>query len=334
MIPDFAALNPGYVLHPTRLKTGCRSERKSTMSSSADAVPGFPQWLREVRAPVPLPPKKSCDCQAHVFGDPVKYPPRANAEYAPLQGATFDDLCEVERTLGFERFVIVHAQVYGTDFRLVTDYLEAMGDHSHIRLIGRIDDSVSDRELERLHGFGFRGVRFGVRHGRHGPPDFNVIRRTADRVRSLGWHLRLHLGRDALPMCADELDTLRGIRVSIDHLGYVDPALGPQQPACRWIADKLRRDEDWWLMLSNGNRLSPMEEGYGDAIPIARAYIEAAPDRLIWGTDWPHVQWRKQRMMNDAEEVELLYRYVEHDAALLQKILVDNPARLHGFEER
>jgi predicted TIM-barrel fold metal-dependent hydrolase len=146
------------------------------MSSSAESASVFPQWVREVRAPVPLPPRKSCDCQAHIFGDPLKYPPRANAEYAPLTGATFDDLCAVERTLGFERFVIVHAQVYGTDFRLVTDSLAAMADHSHIRVIGRIDDSVSDRELERLHTFGFCGVRFGVRQGRQGPPDFDLIR--------------------------------------------------------------------------------------------------------------------------------------------------------------
>jgi predicted TIM-barrel fold metal-dependent hydrolase len=84
-------------------------------------------------------------------------------------------------------------------------------------------------------------------------------------------------------------------------------------------------------MLSNGNRLSAMDRDWDDAIPIARAYIEAAPDRVIWGSDWPHVQWRKPRMMNDGEVVELLYRYVDNDQALLQKILVDNPARLHGF---
>ena len=306
------------------------------MNSSADApsppVRNFPQWVREVRAPVPLPPPKSCDCQAHVFGDPQKYPPRPNADYAPLVGATFEDLCAVERTLGFERFVIVHAQVYGPDFRLVVDNLEAMADHSHIRVIGRIDDSVSDRELERLDALGFRGARFSVQHGVQGPPNFDLIMRTADRIRSLGWHLRLHLGRDAVLAHADRLDAIRNIRVSIDHLGYVDTTRGPEQPACRWIVDKLKRDVNWWLMLSNGNRLSPMESGWDDAIPIARAYIEAAPERMIWGTDWPHVQWRKQRMMNDAEEVELLYRYVDNDSVLLQKILVDNPARLHGFD--
>jgi len=75
-----------------------------------------------------------------------------------------------------------------------------------------------------------------------------------------------------------------------------------------------------------------MGSGWDDAIPLAQQFIAAAPDRIIWGTDWPHVQWRKQRMMNDAEEVELLYRYVDNDCGLLQKILVDNPARLHGFE--
>jgi 2-pyrone-4,6-dicarboxylate lactonase len=74
-----------------------------------------------------------------------------------------------------------------------------------------------------------------------------------------------------------------------------------------------------------------MDAGWDDAVPFGRAYIEAAPDRIIWATDWPHVRWRKARMMNDAEEVELLYRYVDHDRALIQKILVDNPARLHGF---
>jgi len=292
----------------------------------------FPQWVREVRAPVPLPPRKSCDCQAHIFGDPAKYPPRSGAEYTPLVGATFEDLCAVERTLGIERFVVVHAQIYGPDFRLVVDKLEAMADHSHIRVVGRIDDSVSDRELERLDATGFRGARFGVQHGREGPPNFDLITRTADRIRGLSWHLRLHLGRDAVLTHAQRLDAIRNIRVSIDHLGYIDPARGPDQPACRWIVNKLKRDENWWLMLSNGNRLSPMERGWDDAIPIARAYIEAAPDRMIWGSDWPHVQWRKSRMMNDAEEVELLYRYVDNDRALLQQILVDNPARLHGFE--
>jgi 2-pyrone-4,6-dicarboxylate lactonase len=307
------------------------------MNSSADAKPAtvraedFPQWVRQVRVPAPLPPPKSCDCQAHIFGDPAKYPPRADAAFS-VYDAGFDDLLKVERTLGFERLVIVHSTIYGTDARLVLDCLARHGDRRNIRVIGRIDDSTSDAELERLDAAGFCGMRFAFQPHLPKPQSADLMVRTIDRIREFGWHVRLHLGRDAALEYSDLLSGIRNIRVSIDHLGYVDPTRGPGQPACRWIVDKLRSDENWWLMLSNGNRLSPMESGWDDAIPIARAYIEAAPDRMIWGTDWPHVQWRKPRMMNDAEEVELLYRYVDNDAALLQKILVDNPARLHGFE--
>lgn len=85
------------------------------------------------------------------------------------------------------------------------------------------------------------------------------------------------------------------------------------------------------MMLSNGARLSRMTDDWNDAVPFGRAFVEAAPDSMIWGSDWPHVRWRKSRMPNDAELVELMYRYVDHDAGLIQKILVDNPARLHGF---
>jgi predicted TIM-barrel fold metal-dependent hydrolase len=176
-----------------------------------------------------------------------------------------------------------------------------------------------------------RGTRFGFRHDLPQPPSWDTVTRTADRIRGLGWHLRLHFFRGAVLENADRLKTLNSIPVSVDHLGYPDPALGAGDPTCRWLVERLKNSENWWVMLSNGNRLSAQEIGWDDAIPIARAYIEAAPDRVIWGSDWPHVQWRKQRMMNDGEVVELLYRYVDNDQALLRKILVDNPARLHGF---
>jgi 2-pyrone-4,6-dicarboxylate lactonase len=116
-------------------------------------------------------------------------------------------------------------------------------------------------------------------------------------------------------------------------MGHLDFSLGLQQPALLWIRERLKNDPNWWVKLSNGNRDSAMETGWDDAIPFARAFIEAAPDRMIWGTDWPHTGWRKPRMMNDAELVELLYRYVDHDGDLLHRILVANPAHLHGFGE-
>jgi 2-pyrone-4,6-dicarboxylate lactonase len=283
-----------------------------------------------VRPPVPLPPRGSCDCQTHIFGDPAKYPTQPNAAYVPPK-ASFEDLCRVERTLGFDRFVIVHSTVYGPDHRLAIDTMEALSDRRHIRVIGRIDDTTSDREIERLHALGMRGTRFGFRDDLP-RASFETIMRTVDRIRGLGWHLRLHFFRGAVLEVGHFLKTLKDIPVSVDHLGYVDPTRGIADPTVRWLIEQLKNTDNWWLMLSNGNRLSAMERGYDDIVPVARAYIEAASDRLVWASDWPHVQWRKQRMMNDAEVVELLYRYVDNDQGLLQKILVDNPARLHGFD--
>jgi 2-pyrone-4,6-dicarboxylate lactonase len=290
---------------------------------------GLPSWVRETRAPVPLPPKGSCDCQAHIYADPKRYPTVPDPPFAP-PAASFADLQKVERVLGFDRVVIVHSTIYGTDHSLLLDVLDGVADRDNYRAIVRIDDSVSDAMLERLHAAGCRGIRFSFQPHLPAPTSWEAVTRAVDRVRGLGWHLRLHVGRDVLVDHSDQLRSLRNIPVVLDHLAYVDPTRGVDQPTVRWVVEQLN-DANWWVMVSNGNRLSPMESGWDDAVPVARAFIAAAPERIIWASDWPHVQWRKTRMMNDAEAVELLYRYVDNDSGLLRKILVDNPARLHGF---
>ena len=123
---------------------------------------------------------------------------------------------------------------------------------------------------------------------------------------------------------------MKDITYVVDHLGHVDFAEGLNSPTMKFLIDRLK-NHGWWMMLSNGARLSAMTDDWDDAVPFAKAYIEAAPDRTIWGSDWPHVRWRKSRMPNEAELVELFYRYADHDRELIRRILVDNPARLHGF---
>src|SRR5262249_42858107 len=145
-------------------------------------------------------------------------------------------------------------------------------------------------------------------------------------------HARLHVAGPDLLEYSDLLRSFKDLTMVIDHMGHIDFSLGLNQPAYRWVLDMLK-NERWWMMVSNGNRISKQELGWDDAIPFGKAYIEAAPDRIIWGSDWPHVQWRKKRMMNDAEEVELFYRYVDNDPALIRKIFVDNPGRLHKFAD-
>ena len=116
----------------------------------------------------------------------------------------------------------------------------------------------------------------------------------------------------------------------VDHMGHANFSEGVDSPTIHWLLDRLK-NHGWWMMLSNGARLSTMTERWNDAVPFGAAFAEAAPDRTIWGSDWPHVRWRKERMPNDGELVELLYRYVDYDLEMIEKILVTNPARLHGF---
>jgi 2-pyrone-4,6-dicarboxylate lactonase len=288
----------------------------------------FPDWVRETRPPVPLPPPGSCDCQIHVYEDPAKYPPKWKIAHE-LPNATFADAQRVLGILGFERAVLVHASVYDTDYRMLIDILAGLPDRSHYRGVIVLKDDVSDRELDRLKDLGVCGVRFHIAKRYEAYPK-DAFKRTLTRARELGWHARLHLDPDDLLDYSDVLASFKDIPFVIDHMGRLDFGLGLEQKAFRWIVDRLR-NENWWMMVSNGNRMSRFDSGWDDAVPFAHAYIDAAPERIVWSTDWPHVRWRKQRMMNDAEEVELLYRYVDYDQTLLQKILVDNPARLHGF---
>lgn len=290
----------------------------------------FQMWDRAPRRPVPPPPAGSVDCQFHIYGDAAKYPLAPTATY-PVIDATFQDAVRMHEAMGFRRGVIVHSSLYGNDHRLLLDTLENLPPalRGRYKATSLIDDSTTDKEIERLDVAGVCAVRLNIAKMFGVTPSQSEALRTIDRIRGLGWHCRLHVRGNDLLEFSDALKSVRGVNMVIDHMGHVDYAKGLGDPTVRWILDMLQRD-NWWMMVSNGNRDSAMNAGWDDAVPFGRAYIEAAPERIIWGTDWPHPMWTK-RMMNDAEEVELLYRYVDNDSGLLQKILVDNPVRLHGF---
>jgi predicted TIM-barrel fold metal-dependent hydrolase len=295
----------------------------------------FPNWDRNTRMPVPPPPPKSCDCQFHIFDDPGKYPPKPDAYYPPPPGTTFADARYMLDAMGFSRGVIVYPMPYDTDNRLLFDTLENLDPQSrnNFRATAIIKNDVTDATLERLNRLGVRGARFNIgrKYAERSPLD--SVKRSMDRTREIGWHAKLHIDGDDVLEFAGFLDGIKNLTLVIDHMAHLHFAAGLDQAPCRWILDKLKNDENWWMMCSNGNRDSKMEQGYDDAVPFGKAFIAAAPDRMVWGTDWPHVNWRKKRMMNDAETVELFYRYVDNDPILIKKVLVDNPARLYGFTD-
>ncbi|MFM1814939.1 MAG: hypothetical protein RLZ98_1634 [Pseudomonadota bacterium] len=288
----------------------------------------FPDWDRNPRPPAPLPPKGSCDCQIHIYGDVEKYPPKLKINFDP-PNATFEDSQRVHKVLGFDRAVIVHASIYDTDYRLLIDTLEGLEDRSNYRAAIVLKNDVPDSMLAKLDGLGVRGIRFHIA-SRYQSDSKDDVRRILARVRELGWHVRLHLDPPDFLEYQDVFDEMKGITYIIDHMGRLDFSQGLEQPTFVYLMDRLK-NENWWMMVSNGNRVSAMDKGWDDAVPYGRAYLEAAPDRCIWCSDWPHVRWRKARMMNEAEPVELFYRYADNDPELIRKVLVDNPARLLGF---
>jgi 2-pyrone-4,6-dicarboxylate lactonase len=226
--------------------------------------------------------------------------------------------------------VIVHAMPYDTDHGLLIDTLSSIEDRRNIRAIAIIKDNVSDTELSTLNEFGVRGARFDI--GRY----YNELQSPASvgqslaRAREIGWHARIHIAGPHLLEYAELFSSINDMTFVVNHMGHLDFSAGLNAPAFLWLIDRLK-NHGWWLMLSNGSRLSNVVDGWDDAVPFGQAFVEAAADRMIWGSDWPHVRWRKPRMPNDGELVELLYRYLHHDTALIEKVLVHNPARLHGF---
>ncbi|WP_137124430.1 amidohydrolase [Roseomonas sp. HF4] len=268
-----------------------------------------------------LPPG-SCDTHVHVWGPFDRFPVAKGAPYTPPE-RNKDDLRALHARLGVDRAVIVQTTVYKADNRAMLDAIEAS--EGAYRGVALVDETFGDAEYKALHLGGVRGVRFGFLKHLGGVPDLALLKRTALRLEEMGWHLVLHL--DAASLLEFE-PLLRGLRlpVVVDHMGRVPVPEGMDHPAFRILLDLLRQP-NWWVKVSGSERISAEGPPFRDAIPFARRLIEAAPDRVLWGTDWPHpnVRWEP----DEADLVDLLPEF--GDAAALQKVLVDNPARLYGF---
>jgi len=269
------------------------------------------------------PPPLACDAHCHVFGPAAKFPYDPKAAYVP-EDAPFEDLQHLHSTLGIQRAVIVHASCHGADMRVTLDAIARSG--GRYRGTAIIDESGGEREFQKMHDGGIRGVRFNFVRHLGGRPDMGFFRKTVERLRAMGWHLILHLDAEDL---VEFESTFRKLPVPfvIDHMGRVKAADGLDQAPFRVLLSCLK-NENAWVKICGAERVSSKGPPFTDAVPFARALIEAAPERVLWGTDWPHpnVKW----MPDDAALVDLL-PLMAPDAALQKQILVDNPARLYGF---
>jgi 2-pyrone-4,6-dicarboxylate lactonase len=276
------------------------------------------------RKPKLRPPPLACDAHCHIFGPAGKFPYAPDAPYLPPD-APFEHLQKLHAVLGIERAVIVHASCHGSDMRVTLDGIARS--QGRYRGTAIIDESYGEREFQHLHDGGIRGVRFNFVQHLGGRPDMALFNRTVERVKDMGWHLILHLDAGDL-VEFDALFKRLPVPMVIDHMGRVKAADGVEQPAFRVLLEWMKR-EQFWVKICGAERVSSKGPPFTDAVPFARKLIEAAPERILWGTDWPHPNVGKY-MPNDGELVDL-FAEMAPERELQNKILVENPARLYGF---
>ena len=267
------------------------------------------------------PPPRACDGHCHIFGPASRFPYAPDRRYTP-QDAGRETLAALHRHLGLERAILVQASCHGTDNNAMLDALA--WSKGRWRGVAMVKKDVTDLELTTLHVAGVRGVRFNFVAHLGGAPDLKNVQAVIARVTPLGWHIQLHLDAEDIETYRDFLKSLR-VPFIIDHMGRVDAKHGLDQKPFRHLLE-LMKNELAWIKVSGPERVSSAGKPFHDAMPFARALIAAAPDRVLWGTDFPHpnVKW----MPNDGELVDLFAATVQDDATR-KKILVDNPARLY-----
>jgi predicted TIM-barrel fold metal-dependent hydrolase len=233
---------------------------------------------------------------------------------------------EMLASIGCERAVLVQPSVYGTNNGAIEAALAQSG--MQMRAVAVVSPDITDRELERLHGLGFRGIRINTASWTQGLK-LTDARKLAERIRHLGWHLQFYANFREQPEVEEILAALP-VPIVIDHFGRIRASEGTEAPAFQAVLRLLRRD-NCHAKLIGPYFISDQFPLYHDITPFARAMVEVAPDRVVWGTDWPHASAR-EKMQDDGDLAELLAEWVP-DAQMRHKVLVANPARLYGFPD-
>ncbi len=270
-------------------------------------------------------PPKSCDAHCHVFGPKDLFPYHINSTYKPPDAGK-DRLKKLHNILGIERAVIVQASCHGSDNRAMIDAIASS--NGAYKGVCIANEDFTDNEFQDLHDGGVRGVRFNFVKHLGGTPDLDAMKNVLDRVKQLGWHLVIHVNAEDIVKFESFFQQF-DMDIVVDHMARVPCDAGTDQKGFLILKDFMRR-ENWWSKLCGSERISREGPPFHDAIPFAKELIAIAPDRIIWGTDFPHpniTRW----MPNDGDLLDLVPLFAQ-DKTLQQKTLVDNPARLYEFD--
>lgn len=277
------------------------------------------------RTPKYRPPPLACDAHCHIFGPADKYPYAPERTYTPPD-APLSRFKQLQAILGLERAVLVNASCHGRDNRVIVDAIAQS--HGKYRGVANADASFTEAAFQQLHEAGFRGVRFNFVKHLGGVPDMDDFRHVLERIQPLKWHLDLHFDAGDL-LDFDVLLKSLPVPFIIDHMGRVPTKNGLEQAPFKQLLALARSNDKCWIKISGAERISSAGPPFTDAVPFAQALIAAAPDRILWGTDWPHPNIAKH-MPNDGDLVDLI-PLIMPEVAMQRLILVDNPDRLYQF---
>jgi 2-pyrone-4,6-dicarboxylate lactonase len=304
--------------------------------TSLAKTPGWLDWCLRPSKPRFEPPPGAVDAHCHVFGPRAEFPFAPERKYTPCDAGKAQ-LFALRDHLGFARNVVVQATCHGADNRAMADACRASGGKA--RGVATVRRTVTDRELADLHDAGVRGVRFNFLKRLVDFTPRDELAEIARRIKPLGWHVVVYFEAHDLPELLDFF-TEMPTTVVVDHMGRPDVRKSIDGPEFGLFLDLMRRHENVWTKVSCPERLSASgppamggeRNAYRDVVPFARRVVEAFPDRVLWGTDWPHPNL-KDHIPDDGLLVDFIPR-IAITSALQQKLLVTNPMRLYWSEEK
>jgi D-galactarolactone isomerase len=279
-------------------------------------------WSSGTAPPKLKPPRNACDCHMHVYDG--RFPAAPNAKLLPPD-ATVDDYRRLQQRLGTTRNVVVTPSTYGTDNACTLDAMAKLD--ASARGVAVIDTSVTDAELKRLNDLGVRGIRFNLVQS--GATTIDMLEPLSKRVNDLGWHVQIHMLAGAIVENADLFRRLPS-PIVFDHMGRIPQPAGVGHPAFTLVLKMLDHGRTW-MKLSGAYMETKVEPpSFADVSKVAQAYVKAAPERMVWASDWPHPTERADSKPDDAVLFDLQADWAP-DEAIRNRILVDNPAALYGF---
>ena len=284
-------------------------------------------WTRDPSKPRYVPPPGAVDAHCHVFGPQAEFSFSPKAKYLP-QDAGPETLFALRDHLGFDRNVIVQASCHGTDNRATLNAIARS--KGRARGVAVVDPAISDDELQALHDGGIRGVRFNFLKRLVDDAPKDKFLEIARRIESLGWHVVIYFEADILKELRPFLDAIPTLIV-VDHMGRPDVSQGPDGADMRAFRNLLDSRDDIWTKVSCPDRLDGAGPPYDAFVEAVRPLVQDYPDRVLWGTDWPHPNMQ-ENIPDDGQLVDVIPR-VAVTEKLQRKLLVENPIRLYWPEQ-